>query len=153
MSRKRFDKILRAIRYNRDKAPTHKDKFWHVKDLIDVWNKNMFDSFAVGWVCCLDKSMSPWTNKYTYPGHICLPRKPWPLGNKYHSICCCQSGTMFAVEIVKGKDRPKEKLPELYTDVTNSGTKMSLLLCLCETIFYSGTLVILDSVFCLQSNN
>ena len=64
----------------------------------------------------LDKSMSPWTNKYICPEHMFVPCKPWPLGNEYHSMCCCESRIMWAVELVEGKDRPSEKMTEnLYT--------------------------------------
>ena len=106
MSKKRFEKILAAIRYNDTAPPVYKDQFWVVCKLIDTWNLNMSEQFGPGWVNCLDESMSPWTSKYTCPGHVFLPRKPWPLGNEYHSICCCQSGVMFRVEIVEGKDCP-----------------------------------------------
>ena len=104
MSKKRFEKILAAIRYNDTAPPAYKDQFWVVRELIHTWNLNMSEQFGPGWVNCLDESMSPWTSKYTCPGHVFLPRKPWPLGNEYHSICCCQSGIMYAVEIVEGKD-------------------------------------------------
>ena len=106
MSKKRFEKILTAIRYNDYSPPTYKDQFCAVRELIDAWNLNMSEQFGPGWVNCLDESMSPWTSKYTCPGHVFLPRKLWPLGNEYHSICCCQSGIMYTVEIVEGKDCP-----------------------------------------------
>ena len=97
----------------------------------------------------MDESMSPWTSRYTCPGHMCVPRKPWPVGNEYHSICCCLSGIMYAAELVEGKDRPKEKPPEKFTDVCKSGVTTSLLLRLCESIFHIGMVVILDSGFCV----
>ena len=101
--------------------------------------------FQPGWLSCMDESMSPWTNKYTCPGHMCVPRKPWPVENEYHSICCCLSGIMYAAELVEGKDRPKEKPPEKNTDVCKSGVMASLLLRLYESIFRIGMVVILDS--------
>ena len=149
MSRRRFDKILNAIRYPKSGPPPYKDRFWEVRDMIKAWNDNMASSFGPGWVSCLDESMSPWTNKYTCPGHMCVPRKPWPLGNEYHSICCCISGLMYAIELVEGKDRPKQKPAEKFSDVAQNGTTTSLLLRLCESIFHIGMVVILDSGFCV----
>ena len=149
MSRRRFDKILHALRFPRSDPPAYIDRFWEVQELIVEWNSNMSKKFMPGWVSCLDESMSPWTNKYTCPGHMFVPRKPWPLGNEYHSICCCTSGVMFAVELVEGKDRPKEIDPPKYSDVTKKGSTTSLLLRLCESIFHIGMVVILDSGFCV----
>ena len=149
MSRKRFDKILSALRFAKSNPPTYIDRFWEVRELIDAWNRNMTRRFMPGWASCLDESMSPWTNKYTCPGHMIVPRKPWPLGNEYHSICCCTSGIMYAVELVEGKDRPKQKPPEKFSNVTKKGTTTSLLLRLCESIFHVGMVVILDSGFCV----
>ena len=91
------------------------------------------------------KPMGP----YTCPGWVFLPRKPWPIGNEYHSICCCQSGIMWAVELVEGRDRPPEKPNEKFNDITKNGSTTSLLLRLCESIFHIGLVVILDSGFCV----
>ena len=61
-----------------------------------------------GWITCLDESMSTWLSRWTCPGWMFVPRKPRPFGNEYHSICCRESGIMFAIELCEGKDRPKE---------------------------------------------
>lgn len=82
MTKQRFKSILRSIKYSKTKPRSYKDRFWEVRDLIEAWNGNMEVVFAPGWFNCLDESMSPWTNKYTCPGWICLPRKPWPLSRK-----------------------------------------------------------------------
>ena len=149
MTRRRFDKILRSIRYSKkDTPPPYKDRFWEVRDLLKAWNDNMCAVFSLGWVSCLDESMSPWTNKYTCPSHMCVPRKPWPLGNEYHSICCCLSGLMYAVELVEEKDHPKEVARE-FTDDPKYGATSSLLLQLCKSIFHNGMVVILHSGFCV----
>ena len=117
--------------------------------MILAWNDNMSSSIGPGWVSCLDESMSPWTKKYTCPGHICVPMKLSPLGNEHHSICCCISGLMYAVELLEGTDRPRQKPTEKFTDIPQSGTTTSLLFCLCDSIFYIGMIVILDSGFCV----
>jgi hypothetical protein len=36
------------------------------------------------WISCLDESTSTWANKYTCPGYMFVPRKPWPFGTEYH---------------------------------------------------------------------
>ena len=62
MTRHRFDKILRSIRYSKkDTFPQYKDRFWEVRYLLKAWNDNMCAVFSPGWVLCLDESMSPWT--------------------------------------------------------------------------------------------
>ena len=145
MTKRRFERILKAVRYSKSKPPKYKDRFWEVREMIESWNANMERVFAPGWVNCLDESMSPWTNKYTCPGWVFLPRKPWPIGNEYHSICCCQSGIMWAVELVEGWDRPPEKPEEKFSDITKNGSTTSLFLRLCESIFHIGLVVILDT--------
>jgi hypothetical protein len=38
------------------------------------------------------------------------------MGNEYHSICCGLSGIMYAIELVKGKDHPKnDQMPNTMT--------------------------------------
>ena len=58
-----------------------------------------------------------------------VPRKPHPMGNEYHSICCGLSGIMFAIELVEGKDSPKELKNSKPFD--NLGKTAGLLLRLC----------------------
>ena len=62
--------------------------------------------------------MSPWTNKYTFPGHMCVPNKSKPIGNEDHSTCFYLSGIMCAVEYAEGKDYPPQKLKEKFADIT-----------------------------------
>ena len=69
-----------------------------------AWNSNMNQQFSPGYVNCLDESMSVWTNQLTCPGFMFVPRKPWPFGNEYHSVCCCLSGIMWGIDLVEGKD-------------------------------------------------
>ena len=126
MNKRRFERILGAFWYNKTKAPRYKDRFWPVREMIVERNANMERSFAPGWVSCLDEFMLPRTNKYTCPGQMCVPRKPWPVGNKYHSICSCMSGIMYAVEIVEGKDHPPQKPKEKFADVTKKWINYSI---------------------------
>ena len=56
---------------------------------------------------------------------------------------------MYAVELLEGTDRPRQKPTEKFTDIPQSGTTTSLLFCLCDSIFFIGMIVILDSGFCV----
>jgi hypothetical protein len=77
--------------------------------MVSEWNKNMAAVFSAGWAICLDKSMSIWTSRWTCPGWVFCPRKPWLFGNEYHSACCALCGLMFVIEMVEGKDRPRDQ--------------------------------------------
>ena len=65
MSRERFEVILECLAFTNRKPPTFIDKFWEVRQMVEVWNDNMQQVFSPGWVTCLDESMSIWYNKYT----------------------------------------------------------------------------------------
>jgi Transposase IS4 len=71
------------------------------------------EKFFPSWITFLDELMSIWTNAYTCPGFMMVPRKPHLLGNEYRTICCGVSGVLFWLELVEGKDAPPEKgVPE-----------------------------------------
>ena len=114
--------------------------------MIDAWGANMNTAFATGYMNCLDKSMSVWTNKFTCPGFMFVPRKPWPFGNEYHMACCCTCGIMWGIELVEGKDHPHQLPRPQYDDL---GSTVGLLLRLLTPIFHLGFIVILDSGFCV----
>ena len=114
--------------------------------MIDAWQTNMNAIFSPGFMNCLDEPMSVWTNKFTCPGFMFVPRKPWPFGNEYHTVCCCSSGIMWGIELVEGKDWPPELSQQEYG---NLGATVGLLPCLLVPIFHLGFVVILDSGFCV----
>ena len=87
MSRKLFEVILKALAITARQPPAFRDCFWEVQAIIEAWNANMTEQFTPSWVSCLDESMSLWTNKYCCPGWMFMPRKPWPFGNEYHTVC------------------------------------------------------------------
>ena len=89
--------------------------------------------------------MSTWTNKYSCPGWMFVPQKPWPFGNEYHTVCCSFSGILWQMELVEGKDSPSEIVPKF----NNEGKTVGLLLRVLEPIFAKGMTVILDSGFCV----
>ena len=96
--------------------------------------------------CKFDKSMSKWVSKFTCPGFMCVPKKPWPFGNEYHTICCAISGIMYQVELVEGKDERLERCTKEYEDCRKI---VGLLMRLIKPIWGSGRTVILDSGFCV----
>ena len=114
--------------------------------MVEAWGLNMVENFVPGYVNCLDKSMSVWTNKFTGPGFMFIPRKPWPFGNNYHMVCCCTSGIMWGIDLVEGKDRPRALGQQEFD---NMGSTVGLLLWMLAPIFYKGYVVILDSGFCV----
>ena len=132
MSRDRFDSILKAIGYTIRPAPDYPDRFHEVREMIEAWNENMQNNFKPGHIVCLDKSMSTWTNMHTCPGFMFVPRKPWPFGNEYHTVCCGNTGIMFAMEIVEGKDAPRSRQYQEFDDL--GGKTVGLLLRLSKLI-------------------
>ena len=146
MSSTRFEAILSSLTLTKESAPSYKDRFWEVREMIKCWNEHMRKNFIPSWVSCLDESMSIWFNRWTCPGWVYCPRKPHPYGNEYHSICCGLSGIMYSIEMVEGKDRPREKIDP--NDKT-CGKTGALLLRLTQSIFTTGKVVILDSGFCV----
>ena len=145
MSRKRFEVILKALAITARQPPAFRDRFWVVREVLEAWNSNMTEQFTPSWVSCLDESMSTWTNKYSCPGWMFVPRKPWPFGNEYHTVCCSLSGILWQMELVEGKDSPSEIIPKF----NNQGKTVGLLLRVLEPIFGKGMVVILDSGFCV----
>ena len=145
MSRKRFKVILKALAITARQPPAFRDRFWVVWEVLEAWNSNMMEQFTPSWVNCLDESMSTWTNKYSCPGWMFVPRKPWPFGNEYHTVCCSLSGILWQMELVEGKDSPSEIIPKF----NNQWKTVGLLLRVLEPIFGKGMVVILDSGFCV----
>ena len=87
-------------------------------------------------------------NKYTGLGFVVFPRKPHPKGNKYHTICCGESGIMYGWVIVEGRDPPIPMgRPEFET---SPNMKMvGLVLRLTRALCITGKAVIMDSGFCV----
>ena len=133
------------MKHTSAEPPTYLDRFWEVREFISKWNKNMAAQFNPSWISCLDESMSKWLNKCTCPGFMVVPRKPWPFGNEYHSICCSDSGILHALELVEGKDTPSRLPSKQHEDL---GKTASLFLRLTSSIHGTGNVAVMDSVFC-----
>ena len=108
MSGRRFDKILANIVYTNYSAPSFCNCFWEARQMVQAWNDVMSKILIPIWINCLDESMSIWHSRWTCLGWVFCSRKPHPFGNEYHTICCCMSGILYQVEMVEGKDHPKE---------------------------------------------
>ena len=63
MSGQHFEDITKALSYKSVKAPTYKDHFWEISQMMSKWNKNMKQAFVPGWIVYLDESISIWTNQ------------------------------------------------------------------------------------------
>ena len=125
MTQTRFEAILSALTFTDIASPTFINKFSEVRQMVEVWGMNMKDNFLPGYMNCLDESMSVWTNKFTCPGFMFVPRKPWLFSNEYHTVCCCSSGIMWGIDLVEGKDRPQQLGIQQYN---NFGSTIGLLL-------------------------
>ena len=134
MSRKRFDMILNALAITSRSPPAFRDRFWQVHVILEAWNANMTEQFTPSSFSCLDDSMSTWTNKYSCPGWMFMPRKRWPFGNEYHTVCCSLSGILWQMELVEGKDSPSQLVPKF----NNQGKTVGLLLRVLGPIFGKG---------------
>jgi Transposase IS4 len=147
MSRTRFENILYNLKFTSqpEPPPDRPDKFFFIREMVKAFNDNLQKNFSSSWINCLDESMMEWANKYTCPGFMYVPRKPHPYGNEWHTICCAESGILFRLEVVEGRDKPAHIVPSWNA----LGKTVSLLLRLCETIFQAGKVVVLDSGFCV----
>jgi hypothetical protein len=114
--------------------------------MIRAWRDTMAAVFIPSWIVCLDESMSIWLSSWTCPGWVFCSQKPHPFGNKYHTICCGESGILFDLEIVEGKDRPAEIGDPEFSNHSNTG---GLLLRLTKSIYHSTRYEVLDSGFCV----
>ena len=76
----------------------------------------------------------------------CLCQEAVALGNEWHSICCAQSGIMYAVKLVKGKDHPLKLGPPDFIEKVST---VGLLQRLTKRLWHTSKTIILDSGFCV----
>ena len=109
MSFNRFAVIAKSMTYTAKDTSNVLDRFHDVRQMIDAWNEHMTMEYCPSWMSCGDESMNSWMDA-TCPGFMCVPRKPHPFGNEYHSIADGDGGKpiMWKVKLQEGKDRPKK---------------------------------------------
>jgi hypothetical protein len=90
MGLKHFLDITLTIRFTDKATPTvaregNVDQFHKVRQILEEFSNHYNWSYLKLWLSCLDKSRNSWLSKFS-PVFICVPCKPHPFGNKYHSI-------------------------------------------------------------------
>ena len=85
ISGRRFQNIGTAIRYTNIESPAFLDWFHDVRQMIEGFNDHYEGEYVPSWLNCLDESMNSFLDKFC-PVFMCVPRKPHPFGNEYHSI-------------------------------------------------------------------
>jgi len=138
--------ILASLYFTDVNPPPFKDRFWEVHQMINTWNSNMDKNFTCLWVACIDESMWTWLSQYTCPGFMVVPCKPLPYGNEYHMIACGELEVLFWVGLVEGKDQPPKKPKEYSMEHTKT---VATVLWLTKPLFATGTVIIIDSGFCV----
>ena len=86
-----------------------------------------------------------WFNKWS-PGFMCVECKPYPFGNKRHTICCSLTSILWRSHTVEGKYRPTQLGPKKGEGL---GNNVGIILRTFEAIFSIGKCVVLESVFCV----
>ena len=163
MSGSRFGEITGALMYT-DKAtpdPTNFiDRFHGVRQMLNAWNDHYAEGFMPAWINVLDETMNPFFDP-NCPGFMCVPRKPHPFGNEYHTIAhgVFPSGgcpIIWRHKIQEGKDRPKNgnrwAFPsEFETGTTGKSKSAVLMLEMTKPIHATGRVVTMDSGFCVTA--
>ena len=70
ISKTRFEAILRALKITNCAKPPFNDRFWEVRQVLQMWKHHVQENFVPSWVSCLDESMSIWFNKWICPGWV-----------------------------------------------------------------------------------
>jgi len=147
--------ITEAMRYTNKKPPQDfLDKFHEVRELLNGFNDHYKTAYIPSWLNCLDESMNSWGNKNA-PGFMCVPRKPHPFGNEYHSIADGDDGKpiMWRIRLQEGKDRPKHANGKwaFPTQFESHSKTAELMLFMTEPIHHTGKVVCMDSGFCVTA--
>ena len=124
--------------------------FHEQRQLQDEFNKNYKTEYSPGWWNCLNESIAIWLNTYC-PGFMCVPRKPHPFGNEYHTICDGEFDIgcliLWHAEIQEGKARPTKMGPKKYEEKEKT---VGLMCRMVEPIKSSVKCVTMDSGFAVS---
>ena len=147
MSECQFNAITRELSFANTNPPSYVDKFWKIRQMVKAWNDHMTSIFFASWEICLEDSMSIWHIRWACPGWIFCPREPHPFGNDWHTAWCAFSGILFVVELIEGRDHPRQAGPLYFEDFV--WKTVGLLLRIMNIYFATGTYVVLDYCFCV----
>ena len=147
MSRNRFEAISAAIKLSNDPVPAHRDRFFWIRKMCAAFNAETKKVFVPGWLNVVDESMAEFSDPYA-PGWGVVSRKPHPMGNEYHTTADCFCRVIFHIEMVEGKDRPKDGPYSKAEYEEEFGSKIAALCVrMTEGLHGSGRCIILDSGF------
>ena len=138
ISRQRFDDIVSAFTLH----VTHgsQDPLFQVRKTQETFNSHMVDVYRPSWLVCVDESVSAWTQRWTCPVWVILPRKPTPMGIEFHTAADSANRILFRVEMVGDPENTK------FRDICE-GKLAPLVLRMTEPLFGGGNVVALDSGF------
>ena len=131
-----------------------------VEHMIESFNDNYKGEYVPSWLNCLDELMNSFLDKFC-PGFMCVPRKPHPFGNEYHSIAdgATEKGLegkliMWRVRLREGKDGPKNPdgswaFPSKFPGYSKTAT---LMLEMTKPVHHTGKVVPMDSGFCVSAS-
>ncbi len=144
-----YKEITMAVRFTDKAPPTLErdgcvDRFHEVRDRLDVFKEFYAYNYHPSWLNVLDKLMSSWLSKFC-PGFMCVPQKPQPFGNEYHSIADGDDGK----PIMNG---PKKASGQWVfpTEFPGLGKTATTMLEMTKPIHGKGKVVVGDSGFCVR---
>ena len=114
-SGRRFQNIGTAIFYTNIESPAFLDWFHDVRQMIEAFNEHYDGEYVPSWLNCLDESIISFLDKFC-PGFMCVPRKPRPFGNEYHSIAdgVTEKGLEGKPIMWRGNSQGNVQLPSVF---------------------------------------
>lgn len=121
MTQDRFNNIIKHFTITDEPPPAFRDRVHPVRCLYSDFNAHMAPQLvAPGRVLCLDESMMTFDSS-RIPCFMYVPRKPHPAGNEIHTLADGNTGIILRMELVEGKDRPKERGELRYSSDGKTG--------------------------------
>ena len=112
MSDQRFERINICLCNTTGNLPSlYRDEFGEIREMIEVFNDHLSRRFFPGTQTCIYDSMVSFLSRWSYPGWVNVKRKPYPFGNKYHTIADVATKIIFGIEIVETKKDQQIKGP------------------------------------------
>ena len=79
-----------------------------------------------------------WNSKISCPEWVFYPHKPYPFGNKCHTMWCVESSIAHGIKLVKKKDRPNDLDKQIEDEI---GLTVGLLMQLTKLLHATGKVV------------